>query len=549
MNDIQPTCPKQTDQPLFHCIGLPLATMSATLLMVDSFEILDGCARGSLVLGNVMNRYRWAVSLAILLAVAMVTGCGGSNGSPGPAPTNVSAEAGDGQATLSWTATPGVYDWLWLVQSDAGVTIGSSGNATNVRIGVTPPYVMAGLTIGLPYSFALNGHSGNVNGPGGPQSASVTVTPRLAETWTACSANCPTSSVSLFGVAFGDNNTAQANGESIHTYLAVGSGGAMFTSPDAQTWTALPSQSNCTPASSGSLRAADYGWRTFVAVGDSGTICFSGPTSQNSSAVPLVSAPDPATANWFKATTSPLSTTSGPNLYAVATNQSAWNASAGSHVAVGSGGTVIRSSDGQNWTLSTATSATTSDLYAVSYNLCGLAKWYWVAVGASGTILATSDTSGATGWTTVSSGISSAIRGIACTPNSTPSALPGGTPATTIPLWVAVGDGGVLLTSTDGMNWSTPANFTVDGANATSFPGNVNVQKVIFGSQFVAIGDGGKIYTSLDGAAWITQASGIAGNLYGLAQTQGNRVPNGTFGVVPYGYSAVGAGGITTFGH
>jgi hypothetical protein len=494
-----------------------------------------------------MYRHRWSRRLATVVVGLMMVGCGGNNGSAGPAPNNVSAAAGDSQATIIWTSIPGVYDWLWLAQSATGVIIGTSGNATAIKIDVSPPYVVAGLTNGLPYSFAINGHMGNPNGPGGPQSNSVTVTARLAgAAWTACSTNCPASGTTLYGVAFGDNGTLQTDTQTIHTYLAVGSAGAMYTSTDAGNWTALPPQANCTPPSSGALRAADYGWGTFVAVGDSGTICFSGLTSQSSTAHPLVSTPTPSTSSWFKATTNPL-TSPFPNLYAVATNQTLWSATAGTHVAVGSGGTVIHSTDGQNWSLSTATSGTTNDLYAVNYNHCLLPNWYWVAVGDNGTILATDDATGVTGWTAVPvSGISTALRGVACTPNSTPSTTPN-VPATTIvPLWVAVGDSGVLLNSTDGHNWSVPANFKINGTSVAAFPGNV--EKIIFGTQFVAIGDNGAIYTSLDGATWTTQSSNVTSNLYGIAQTPGAQVPNGNFGVVPYGYSAVGAAGMTTFG-
>lgn len=494
-----------------------------------------------------MNRHTWPGKPVILLTILLLAGCGGgNNGSPGPTPANISAVAGDGQTTITWTPVAGVYDWLWLVQSAAGVVIGNSSNATNIRLGVNPPYVMSGLTNGLPYSFAVNGHSGNVNGPGGPQSDSVTATPRLAGVaWTACT-TCP-SSGTLYGVTFGDNGTVQSDTQTIQTYLAVGTAGAMFTSSDAKNWAALPSQSNCIPPGGGALRAADYGWGTFVAVGDSGTICFSGTTSQSASAVPLVSTPTPSTSTWFKATTNPL-TSPLPNLYAVATNQLVWNAASGTHVAVGSSGTVIASTDGQNWTVPTVTTPTTKDLYAVSYNNCGLANQYWVAVGGNGTIFATADSTGASGWTAAAvGGISTALRGVACTPNSTPSTDPNVGPTTVIPLWVAVGDNGVLLNSTDGLNWSTPANFTINGSSVAAFPGNV--QNVNFGTQFVAIGDNGAVYTSLDGATWTSQASGAAGNLYGITQTQGNQIPNGNFGVVQYGYAAVGAAGMTTFGY
>jgi hypothetical protein len=68
------------------------------------------------------------------------------------------------------------------------------------------------------------------------------------------------------------------------------------------------------------------------------------------------------------------------------------------------------------------------------------------------------------------------------------------------------------------------------------------------GSQFVATGDYGTIFTSVDGVTWTLQPSGTTGALYAVAPTAGKSIPNGLYGVVPYGYEAVGAGGATTFG-
>jgi len=64
----------------------------------------------------------------------------------------------------------------------------------------------------------------------------------------------------------------------------------------------------------------------------------------------------------------------------------------------------------------------------------------------------------------------------------------------------------------------------------------------------VATGDYGTIYTSVDGVTWTLQSSGVTANLYAIAPTTGKSIPNGNYGVVPYGYEAVGAGGANTFG-
>jgi hypothetical protein len=134
-------------------------------------------------------------------------------------------------------------------------------------------------------------------------------------------------------------------------------------------------------------------------------------------------------------------------------------------------------------------------------------------------------------------------------------------------LWAAVGDGGVLLTSLDGLTWTKPSNFTniINGksysvnAFTDNVHGNINIHSLLYvpadpftvsttGSQFVATGDYGTIYTSVDGVTWTLQNSGVTANLYAIAPTTGKSIPNGSYGVVPYGYEVVGAGGANTFG-
>lgn len=564
-----------------------------------------------------MVKRQWIKALAAAGMALAIAGCGGGGGSGASAPI-ITATAGDGQATITWTpdlSASGIVYWLWEAQVAGGFNLNNPPNApTGGMVATMTPYIAGTLTNQLPYSFYVNAHT-TVNSPGGPTSNLAQITPRLAGTtansWTACSGSaCP--AVNLYGVAFGDNGTLQGlYSETIHAYLAVGAKGVMYTTLDPTKWAnpwphPLPTSvtAACIPPSSGDLHAADYAGGTFVAVGDYGTVCFSGPSVSNVFGLVNTTALNntipanywnPTAASWspgtFYTTAGTLTTYPTTNFYAVANNQTSF-LGGGTHVAVGSSPTgapptIIYSVDGQNWYPSfvavgtlyantTVTLPTNKNLYAVTYgancgtnlNLNGV-PWGWVAVGDTGTILATTDPSAATAWVAVGDSANSAttLRGVACTPNTTPSLLPYQYPITIAPLWVAVGDGGVLLTSLDGLTWTKPSTFT-NIINGKSYPvnaftdnvhGNINMHSVLYvpadpftvittGSQFVATGDYGTIYTSVDGVTWTLQVSGVTANLYAIAPTTGKSIPNGNFGVVPYGYEVVGAGGASTFG-
>ncbi len=510
-----------------------------------------------------MLKRQWSGMLAAACAALIISGCGGGGGGgsggsgAAPPPVLASAVPGDGQVTLTWNTSPGLYYWVWWIQSTLGVTIGPSGNAVGSEVNTMPPFVMSSLLNGLPYSFAINSHAGDPNGPGGGQSNSLPATPRYAgNNWVPCTASggtCPPGAPTLYGVSFGDNAglLGQDNG-SLRFYLAVGSGGSMFTSVDSRTWTPLPPQPVCTPPAGGALRATDYGWGVYVVVGDNGTLCFSGLSPINPTGVGLAYAAPPtytaANASWYPPTTLPPNLGT-PNYYAVTTNQNGWAALGGAHVVVGSKGTILWSGDGENWAAPIGSSIPANDLYGVAFNFCGLAFWSWVSVGANGNIIATPDLNGATSWTNagIKTTTTQNLRGVACTPNSMPVLIPGYPPLFFLPLWVAAGDGGVLLNSIDGMNWTTPTNFTIDNVHVTAFP--VGIRALNFGTQFVAIGDSGAIFTSFDGATWNSQVSNAGNNtLNAITQPQGTTIPNGFMGAVPYGYTVVGSGGITTLG-
>ena len=73
--------------------------------------------------------------------------------------------------------------------------------------------------------------------------------------------------------------------------------------------------------------------------------------------------------------------------------------------------------------------------------------------------------------------------------------------------FVAVGDGGAIVTSTDGVNWalqSSPTTFNLFGIAAGD-------------GGLIAVGDGGTILVSTDGVNWAQRDSGTDATLYGVA--------------------------------
>jgi hypothetical protein len=76
-----------------------------------------------------------------------------------------------------------------------------------------------------------------------------------------------------------------------------------------------------------------------------------------------------------------------------------------------------------------------------------------------------------------------------------------------IGMFVAVGDGGTILTSEDGVGWvpqASPTTFDLFGIAADD-------------AGLIAVGDGGTILTSVDGANWTPRNSGTDVTLFGVA--------------------------------
>jgi photosystem II stability/assembly factor-like uncharacterized protein len=138
-------------------------------------------------------------------------------------------------------------------------------------------------------------------------------------------------------------------------------------------------------------------------------------------------------------------------------------------------GSVITSTDAATWT--EGTSIGSAGMNALAYG----AGTTYVAVGDGGVIYKNT-TAGVTGaWTVKASGTTNDLYGVSYVNG----------------IYVAVGAGGVLLTSTDGDTWALRTSNTSN-----------DLHQVAFGaSTYVAVGDAGTIVSSTDAATWALQTN------------------------------------------
>ena len=110
------------------------------------------------------------------------------------APTGLTATAGNGQATVAWTAVSDATSYNIYWSTTAGVT---TGNGTLIS-GVTSPYVQAGLSGGTTYYYvvtAVNSHGESLPssvasvtlGPTGVAAVSGPSNGQITVSWTATS--------------------------------------------------------------------------------------------------------------------------------------------------------------------------------------------------------------------------------------------------------------------------------------------------------------------------------------------------------------------------
>lgn len=412
-----------------------------------------------------MARPSWA---ALLVALA-VSACGGSGGPATPPQGGITVTEGDGQATVSWTATPDVKYWIFYAPTTSIDTRSWINTASAQAIlNTTTPYVITGLTNGTTYSFTLNGRTGD--GAGGEGTPSVTIVPRLAgATWASVSGNFGGNTMRSIGYGVGGTDS---NSQPLYYYLAVGDNGSSWRSSDGITWTAV------TTPTAGQLNGVVYGLNKFITIGAGGFIAYTADLSSSGT--------------WTQATSNTSS-----SLNALASNGAIV-------IAVGDNGTILRSDNGASW--SQASSTTSQHLYGISYSGSGV----WSAVGAQGTLLTSSD-SGVT-WKAATANTSNALRATAAQTSSVTS-----NGSTTIGYTiVAVGDKGTVLRSTDaGSTWVAQASGTTANLLAVSQSSNQTTGSTT-NNQWVATGSGGTVIRSTDGMTWTSSTSTTPSNLYAL---------------------------------
>lgn len=427
----------------------------------------------------------FSLLLSAILGLVLVA-CGGK-GDSAAAPTDFVATAGDGQVTLTWTQAPGVEYWIWYAPGTlaAGQDIlQASGHRSLVK--ATSPYVFTGPINGAPYTFTIDGRTGG--GPGGPKAAFQYVTPRTAgASWstpatvltppaTTASAATTLGSSDLRAITFGvaaDTNTY---------HLAGGSGGALFYAADPASWIAVTAS-----GITSNIRAATYASGRYLVGDHLGKIYY--------------------TTDFGTWTASTVPNT-GKQLNAMASNGT-------SAVAVGNDGTIWSTGDGVTWTAAT-TVPTTKHLLGVAFASGGINGVNWLAVGADGTLLLSSD---ANTWvapaTLTGLGTSTALNAVGFRAAVTfTDASTGNVLANYAATYVAVGDGGKVITSADGVNWSLAAQNLTQDQNALS----------VSSSQFLSAGASGSVYTSPDGITWTARSTLPASNsraVYAVLNTMG----------------------------
>ncbi len=406
-----------------------------------------------------MSFHSLRLCLTTVLMSMLVAACGGGDAGSAPPPTDLVVTAGNGQVTMQWTPVAGVEYWVMYAPTNQPINIKSPPGVHYWLNNVTSPLVIPGLTNGQPYSFAMNAR---VNGgKGGTQTPSITKTPRLGgNTW---SPGLGLDSGKDFrGLAYG------AAADNTLDYIAVGNGGAIFTSRYVNTDNVL-TWSSVASGLSVDFNAATYASGKFIAVGSG--------TSNN-----VVSSAD--LLNW-----APASTAIATRLNAVATDGV-------TVVAVGDGGKIYRTTDGLTWN-DVSASGISDHLQGVSY----LSSGNWVAVGNNGALLLSSD---GTSWSRSTATLPVSLR----TATLRSVAAVGAT-------WVIVGDAGAVMTSTNsGANWTDYSSSIVGFPNFYAVNGSSTTYSSL--TQFLIVGASGAVYSSPNGTAWTQQAAGITDDLYGL---------------------------------
>jgi len=293
------------------------------------------------------------------------------------------------------------------------------------------------------------------------------------------------------GITYGEGVAYGKDGTGAGLWVAVGDGGIIAKSTDGNVWTPAHTKGGITYGRGVAYGKDNLGAGLWVAVGDGGLI-----------------AKSPDGNVWTPAATvSGVTGKGGITLYGEGVAYGKDNLGAGLWVAVGRGGVIAKSTDGNVWTPAADKGGLTLYGRGVAYGKNNLGAGLWVAVG-SGNITIAKSTDGNV-WTPADtnygSGFSPAGIDVAY-----------GKDASGAGLWVAVGASGLIAKSTDGNVW-TPAGskggITNEGVGVAYGKDNLGA------GLWVAVGSGGIIAKSTNGNVWTPAASvgGITNYAFGVA--------------------------------
>jgi uncharacterized delta-60 repeat protein len=365
--------------------------------------------------------------------------------------TSTSTDGGLTWTTSSIGATDTLFGATYVLNKFFAVS-GTSGRVYSSADGITwnstqtPAPTLRGMTYGAGRLVAVG-------------DAGVIVTSSDGSNWTSAVSGTTNA---LTGVSFVNN-----------LLIATGINGTILTSSDGVTWTPRSSNGN-----QSNLQNAAYGAGRYVIVGQGGN---TGRT--------LLTSTDAIT--WTSQITGPYQ---GTHLFGVVSNGT-------TAVAVGNGGAITTSSDLAVWTA--RASGTSQNLADVAF---GGGKF--VAVGNGGAITVSTD---AATWTAQSTSA----------PISTTGLLGVHFDGTQ---WIVVGNSGRIYTAPDALPfvWTSRTSTT-----------SLQLRKVTTGAGTrVAVGQGGVIVSSTDGATWTTRTSGTNLFLLDVAHGNGAFVAVGSFGAV-----------------
>lgn len=127
----------------------------------------------------------------------------------------------------------------------------------------------------------------------------------------------------------------------------------------------------------------------------------------------------------------------------------------------------------------------------------------WVAVGQNGRIIRSTN---GLAWNTVNSGTSSPLKGVAFAEGQ----------------FVVVGGNSALLKSPDGLAWNTITTTNAADLNDVAYGDGI----------FVVVGSNGMILSSDDGSTWVRRSPGITDHLYAVSYGKGRFLAIGASGTI-----------------